>query len=102
MQIRKSRWSKVYESSEEELVGFLSARGTDANRWTVSEFETLPARQIESTTDIYLAEGSATFRANNTAYSMQPGDAIALPAETRLIVAAGMSGCVCYEVLRSR
>ncbi len=98
MQPRKTRWSKVYESSEEELVAFLQARNVTATRWTTDEFEQSAERTLVATTDIYLAEGSASLIANGKNYSMQPGDAINLPATTTLAISAGMSGCVCYEV----
>lgn len=97
MRPRKTRWSKVYESSEEELVAFLQARGVPASRWTADEFEAVPERTLVVATDIYLAEGSASFRAGSQDYSMQPGDAIRLPAGIVLTISAGMSGCVCYE-----
>ena len=97
MQPQKTRWSKVYESSEEELVAFLQARGVAATCWTADEFEAVPERTLAIATAIYLAEGSASFSANGRIYSMQPGDAIHLPAGTSLSISAGMSGCVCYE-----
>jgi len=97
MQIRKNRWSKVYESSEEELVALLQARGITAQRWEAAEFEQLAVRTVDVTTDIYLAEGSASFRAGGQNYSMQPGDMLQLPANTTLAITAGLSGCVCYE-----
>jgi len=99
MQVRKTRWSKVYESSEEELVAFLQARNTTATRWTAVEFEALPEQRLDTNTTIWLAEGSAKFTVSNVGYSMQPGDAIDLPAGTALNITAGMSGCVCYEVM---
>lgn len=97
MQPRKTRWSKVYESSEEELVHFLRSREITAKRWVADEFEQLPGRNLSTVTDIWLAEGSAKFTADSKNYSMQPGDAIHLPANTSLTIIAGMSGCVCYE-----
>jgi len=97
MRPRKTRWSKVYESSEEELVLFLRARNVTATRWAVEEFEQLSERKLDVSTDIYLAEGSASFTAHGQTYSMQPGDALQLPGDIVLGVTAGMSGCVCYE-----
>jgi ethanolamine utilization protein EutQ (cupin superfamily) len=97
MSVRKTRWSKVYESSEEELVAFLAARNAIATRWTAGEFEQVVERTLAADTDIYLAEGSAKFNASGQNFSMQPGDTIYLPAATILSVIAGMSGCVCYE-----
>lgn len=90
----------MYESSEEELVTFLQARNVTATRWTADGFEAVPERTLAADTNIYLAEGSASFGANGQNYSMQPGDTIHLPLGTVLGVAAGMSGCVCYEATR--
>ena len=87
----------MYESSEEELVAFLRSRGTTAKRWTTTEFEQSNERTLPLKTDIWLAEGSATFTANDANYSMQPGDTLHLPAGTILKTTAGMSGCVYYE-----
>jgi hypothetical protein len=97
MQPKKTRWSKVYESSEEELVAFLNERGIATSRWTADEFEAAPERSLTADTTIWLAEGSAKFKADTTSYSMQPGDTIQLPTGTLLSITAGMSGCVCYE-----
>jgi quercetin dioxygenase-like cupin family protein len=97
MQILKTRWSKVYESSEEELVALLRSRGIATTHWSAAEFEELPERTLPADTTIWLAEGSATFRIDGKNYSMQPGDTIHLPADTTLAITAGMSGCICYE-----
>ena len=90
----------MYESSEEELVELLKARGIAAERWVTAEFQSLPDRLIPVDTTIWLAEGSATFKAGGANYSMQPGDTIHLPSTTLLVVTGGMSGCVCYEAAR--
>jgi quercetin dioxygenase-like cupin family protein len=87
----------VYESSEEELVAFLQARGVAATRWTADEFEAVPGRTLATATDIYLAEGSASFTVGGQNYSMQPGDVLRIPQGTILSISAGISGCVCYE-----
>lgn len=87
----------MYESSEEELVAFLQARGVAATRWTADEFEAVPERTLAAATDIYLAEGSASFTAGGQNYSMQPGDVLRIPPGTIVSISAGISGCVCYE-----
>jgi len=99
MSVRKTRWSKVYESSEEELVALLQSRGVVADHWALVEFEELPTRSLGSNTTIWLAEGSATFKVDGKNYSMQPGDTINLPSGSKLQITAGMSGCTCYESL---
>jgi len=99
MQIRKTRWSKVYESSEEELVTWLQSRNIQTTRWMAAEFEQLEVRTLPIPTDLYLAEGSAKLQADTTTYSLQPGDTIHFPANTKISLTAGMSGCVCYETV---
>jgi mannose-6-phosphate isomerase class I len=97
MQPKKARWSKVYESSEEELVEFLGSRKIAAQRLTLAEFETatLPAEATPPT--LWCAEGSMTVRGAGAKVSMQPGDSVQLPANSELELFAGISGCVYYE-----
>jgi hypothetical protein len=97
MKLQKFRWSKVYESQEEELLDFLKARGVTAERSVVDEFEVFGPRDISRPTTLWCAEGSASFVLDVSTISMQAGDAIHIPADTKLVVRAGMSGCVCYE-----
>jgi hypothetical protein len=99
MAVRKTRWSKVYESSEEELIQLLQSRGITTTHWSATEFEVLPERQLATDITIWLAEGSAAFIVDGKNYSMQPGDTIHLLGNTTLQITAGMSGCVCYESL---
>lgn len=97
MKLRKSRWSKVYESSEEELTGFLAARSIVAERWELEAFAVTNGRTLDIDTTIWCVEGAANFNVNDSGISFQPGDAVQLPAGTSLQVTAGMFGCVCYE-----
>lgn len=87
----------MYESSEEELVALLQSRGITTAKWSAAEFENLPERTLPAETTIWLAEGSATFKVDGKAYSMQPGDTIHIPTGITLQITAGMSGCACYE-----
>jgi mannose-6-phosphate isomerase class I len=96
MQPKKSRWSKVYESSEEELVEFLASRKITAQRLSLTEFETatLPAGSSQA---LWCAEGSMTVRVTGAKISLQPGDSVQLPNSTEIELLAGISGCVYYE-----
>ena len=80
--MQKFRWSKVYESSEEELTAFLRDRAIEATR-IASEASSEEARQsadIGST--LWCAEGSLIIRTESTSTSLQPGDALHISAQT--------------------
>ncbi len=95
MQLQKLRWSKVYESSEEELVAFLEARNITSQRFAVTEFEEFSG-SFEHDYALWCAEGSFALQINEQSFSMQPGDAIRIPANNAYQATAGISGCVWY------
>lgn len=97
MVLQKFRWSKVYESSEEELVEFLRDRGIAAERFKVEEFQASGARSFSVDSTIWCAEGSLTFVSDGYTISLQPGDSLRVPANTNFETTAGMAGFVCYE-----
>jgi quercetin dioxygenase-like cupin family protein len=99
MQLRKYRWSKHYESAEEELVQLLAVKNIDAERWTAEPGETFEPHVHPVDTQIWCAEGSIVFTIDTDGkrISLQPGDTLELPANTMHEASAGMSGCVCYE-----
>lgn len=97
MQPHKFRWSKVYESSEEELQALLSSLKIKTERWTASEFEELEPRVMEQGTTIWCAEGSLTVGVMGTYFSLQPGDGLRIPDNATTEIRGGISGCVCYE-----
>ena len=97
MGIQKFRWSRVYESSEEELVELLQAQNTTAERWTAEEFKQFQIPNTQSASTIWCAEGSLTVQAGGSKISLQPGDGLRISANSNLTAAAGISGCVCYE-----
>lgn len=97
MKLQKFRWSKVYESQEEELNELLEAQGITAERWHADEFHIFDERTYEHDTTLWCAEGSFKITAGNKTFSMQPGDGITVPAGTTTTAVAGMSGCACYE-----
>jgi len=97
MQVRKYRWSKHYESAEEELVNLLAAKHIDAERWTADEMEIFDPHVHPEDHQLWCAEGSIVFTIGNQRISIQPGDALDIPANTFHEAVAGISGCVCYE-----
>lgn len=97
MKLRKFRWSKVYESSEEELVDLLKARKITADRWTATEYEKIGNKKTADDITFWCAEGSFTLRVGHETISMQPGDAIQIPKDLDYEIDGGMFGCVCYQ-----
>ena len=97
MKLQKFRWSKVYESTEEELVEFLAARNLSSAHWAAEAFNTSDQRTLETPTTLWCAEGSFTIRSGGMNFSMQPGDALPIPADVSFETTAGISGCICYE-----
>ena len=95
--IQKVRWSKVYESSEEELVEFLRARGVAALRTHLDEYSELTIPPHAGDTTMWCAEGSFNLNAGGAVVSMQPGDGARIPADTTYHISAGISGCVWYQ-----
>jgi quercetin dioxygenase-like cupin family protein len=97
MKLQKFRWSKVYESTEEELVEFLESRNLSFTHWAAEGFTEPTTHSFEQDGTIWCAEGSFTARADGQSFSMQPGDALPVPAGVTFEVAPGISGCICYE-----
>lgn len=97
MILRKYRWSRHYESAEEELVEFLTAMGIKADRWILEEYEEFKPHKHNHDTHFWCAEGSIIFIVNGVEYSLQTGDSLDVPANTTFEAKAGFSGCVCYE-----
>jgi quercetin dioxygenase-like cupin family protein len=100
MILRKYRWSKHYESAEEELIELLIGKKIDAERWTAEEYEEFKAHKHPLDKQLWCAEGSISFIIGGKEISMQTGDALELPAGTVHQAKAGFSGCVCYEYPR--
>lgn len=96
MSIQKIRWSKVYESSEEELVAYLQSRNLQAQRITADELKTKNQQASEHDFTIWCAEGSLVLRLGSAAISLQPGDAVRINANTTYDLLAGMTGYACY------
>lgn len=99
MNLQKFRWSKVYESSEEELVELLAAQNVMAERWAAAEFHDFGAQNLQHDATIYCADGSLVIWSEGKKISLQPGDALRVPADVPFKATAGITGCVCYEAL---
>ncbi len=97
MQPKKSRWSKVYESSEEELIDFLDSRGLATERIHLTEFESTASQTTARDFALWCAEGSMTLRLPGSKVSVQPGDSVQLPVGSEFELLAGISGCVYYR-----
>lgn len=98
MDLKKFRWSRVYESSEEELQDYLQSKGFESERWTADEFHDFGGQVFDTDTTIFCAEGGLVFEIDKQKISLQPGDALRIPANYAFAATAGMTGCVCYEV----
>lgn len=96
MHIRKSRWSRVYESAEEELIELLERRRIAAQRWAADDGEDI-IKQFAGDTQIWCAEGQLACTVGGQAYSLQPGDILSIPAKMKCTIHVGFGGCVCYE-----
>ncbi len=100
MQLRKYRWSKDYESNEEELQRLFENKQIEAERWTAEEFQTFPAHSHDYHKQLWCAEGSIKITVNDQQFSLQPGDSLDIPAGNEHSAVAGISGCVCYLAMK--
>ena len=98
MELRKYRWSRDYESAEEELIRQFVARNIDPIRWAAEGYQEFAGQANERDKKLWCAEGSVIFTINGKPFSLQPGDALDLPSNTNHSAVVGFSGCVCYEV----
>jgi quercetin dioxygenase-like cupin family protein len=96
MSFRKFRWSKVYESSEEELVALLKSHKIKGSRMHVEAGAEQSKQQAVRATTIWCAEGSLVTEINSTSASLQPGDALSIDADTSYSVSPGISGGTYY------
>lgn len=97
MDLRKYRWSRDYESAEEELQNLLVAKNIAADRWAAVAGQVFATHMHALDKRLWCAEGSINVTVNGKPISLQPGDTLDLPAYTPHEAVAGISGCVCYE-----
>ena len=96
MQIRKYRWSKVYESAEEELLELFAAKGIEAEHWSGEDGQVIRGTQYDHDTQLWCAEGLLACTLAGTTYSLQPGDVLDIPAHTPHDIRVGFGGCGAY------
>jgi mannose-6-phosphate isomerase class I len=96
MKLQKRRWSKVYESTEEELVALLDSRNITAARHDIEAFTSETIQPQVPSGSIWCAEGSCTVRISDATTSLQPGDYLPIDAGSKYIIEGGISGCVYY------
>jgi hypothetical protein len=98
MGFKKFRWSKVYESSEEELIALLQARNIHSQRLYAEASSTQTQQHTDSATTVWCAEGSLVVEVEATpiSVSLQPGDALRLEANTSYSIHPGIADCVYY------
>jgi len=96
MNLKKYRWSKVYESAEEELQGFLQARKIVAERHDIDAYDEQVIHVVDDTR-IWGAEGTASFTVGGKRYSIQPGDVLELPAKTACTITTSLSNFTWYQ-----
>jgi len=97
MKLRKYRWSRDYESAEEELVRMLAHKNITAERWIAEEYEVFSPHKHPLDKQLWCVEGSIEFIIAGKPIWLQAGDAFDLPAGTVHEAKAGFSGVVCYE-----
>lgn len=97
MAFTKLRWSKVYESSEEELIDLLDSMGINAQRHSLEPNEEISLPPHSSETTIWCAEGSFQINIGAKVVSMQPGDYIIFPGESEeQKLTSGFAGSAYY------
>jgi len=97
MNVRKYRWSKHYESAEEELIELLAVKHITASRWSLEAGAVLPPRSQAQDKTIWCADGTIIYEIAGKQFSLQPGDTLDIPANTIVQATAGLFGCSCYE-----
>ena len=97
MELRKYRWSKDYESAEEELQRLFVTRNIDPIRWEAESGEDIESKTAEEDTRLWCAEGSFMITVASKQFSMQPGDTLDIPKGSEYNAKAGIAGCVVYQ-----
>jgi quercetin dioxygenase-like cupin family protein len=97
MLLKKYRWSRDYESAEEELQSFFDAKHITAARWSLESFDELPDQANQQDKIWWCAEGSLSITIGGRPISLQAGDALQIPAMTVHRLTAGIAGVSIYE-----
>lgn len=97
MNPKKYRWSKVYESAEEELIELLRAKRITAERHEVDSYETKELPPRTEVTRLWSVEGTAFAIIDGVRFSMQPGDVLDIPSQKSCIITTAFSPFAWYE-----
>ena len=93
---KKYRWSRVYESAEEELMDYLEDKHITALRHQMDDYDTQPL-DTSTTTHIWGVEGMASFAIDGKTFSIQPGDALDIPAKAVCNITTSLNTFAWYE-----
>ncbi|MGF7229619.1 MAG: hypothetical protein ACQR33_06615 [Candidatus Saccharibacteria bacterium] len=91
MNPRKYRWSRVYESAEEELLDFLMAKQITATRHHLESYDTQSVPAVSTLTHLWSAEGAAVVAVADQTFSLQPGDVLDIPAQSAYTITTSLS-----------
>lgn len=97
MNVRKFRWSKDYESAEEELVELLKWRGIEAARIIKEDGLVYSENTGSQHARLWCAEGSFMVLIDEQKISMQPGDTVEIPEQQTYQIHTGITGCIYYQ-----
>jgi mannose-6-phosphate isomerase class I len=97
MKPKKYRWSRVYESAEEELQELLNHKGIDASRHELEGYETRDFPESPVIISAWSTEGTASFMVAGQRFSMQPGDALDIPANTPFTITTTLNDFAWYQ-----
>ena len=97
MQLKKYRWSRAYESAEEELIQLLARKKITADRWVAEGGQVFEPHSHALDKQLWCAEGSIVITVDNKRITLQSGDVLDLPAHMIHRAEAGFSGCALYE-----
>lgn len=97
MNPKKYRWSKVYESAEEELQELLAAKQIEATHHEVESYDSTTLASRDDITRLWGAEGTAIVMVDATRFSLQPGDVLDIPPHAITTITTGLSNFTWYE-----
>lgn len=97
MNLKKYRWSKVYESAEEELLDFLQAKQISAHRHDIEAYESYELAPSENIVQLWGVEGTAKINVDGKQYSLQPGDVLDIPPQTPATITTAFSGFAWHQ-----
>lgn len=97
MSPKKYRWSKVYESAEEELLGFLQYKKINAQRHEMDGYETRKLTPSPDVIQLWGVEGTAKIAVNGSQFSLQPGDTLDIPPNAEATISTAFSNFAWHQ-----